>query len=82
MRSNEVMDQMSPRGKALARVGGGGSCFGCLRLNCEASLQLGRLSWNALACVYCVRGSGGDAPPEKFLNLRLLKWLELHLRLI
>ena len=58
MRSNEVMDQMSPRGKALARVGAGG-CFGCLRLNCEASLQLGRLSWNALACVYCVRGSGG-----------------------
>ena len=37
-----------------------------LRLNCAASLQLGRLTWNPLACVYCVRGSGGMLPRKIF----------------
>ena len=34
--------------------GGGGGDFGCLRLKCKASLQLGGggggLTWNALKC--------------------------------
>ena len=39
VRSNEETDQMRPE-EYVSTGGGGGGSFGCLRLNCAASLEL------------------------------------------
>ena len=43
---------MRAEGQVPGGGGGGGLSFGCLRLNCAGSLQLGGggLTWNALTC--------------------------------
>ena len=67
VQSNTEMDQMRPQGQVSR---GDGRSFGCLRLNCAASLQVGgahfkRISMSPRACSL-----------GKFLNLTPLKWLD------
>ena len=81
MRSNKVMDQMSPRGKALARVGGGGRLW-LSETELRSKFAIGEAQLECVSmCLLCAWVRGGCSP-GKFLNLSLLKWLELHLRLI
>ena len=77
VQSKKETDQMRPEGQ----VSTGGS-FGCLRLNCAASLQLGGGGVDFERVNVSHRGlSGGMLPRKKNLILSLLKWLEMHLKL-
>ena len=38
----------------------------CAETELCSKFAIGRLTWNALACVYCVRGSGGMLPRKIF----------------
>ena len=64
---------MRPEGQ-VSRKGGGEVSFGCLRLNCAASLQLGGAHFKRISVSQL--GGPGACSLGKFLNLTLLKWLD------
>ena len=74
MRSNKEAERPS--------LQGGGS-FGCLGVNCAASLQLGGAHFERVSLSQLEGGCGGPAACSsgKVQNLSPLKWLEMHLKL-
>ena len=59
---------MRPEGQVSVSAGGGS--FGCLRLNCPASLQLGGAHFKRVSI------SPGACSLGKCLNLTPLKWFD------
>ena len=69
-------NEAEAKGQVSRGGGGGGGGFGCRRLNCAVSLQLGGSRVNVRQL-----GGPGACSPGKLLNLSPLKWLEMHLKL-